>query len=200
MAYLPVTGGRKKVFLSSTTWTVPIGVTEITVSMCGGGGGGRATPTGGGGAGAGSMINTPHSVTPNATLTITVGNGGAGGVTTGGVPEQYGATGGSSSIVQSAVTILEATGGLGAGQDATVPWAEVKVDGVSAGCNDIPPGAANAPGHALMFFTGAAPATVLHGTDGVNAASYGCYGSGGRGNTGGGGGTAGMPGIVIIEY
>ena len=64
-------------FTSSGTFTVPTGLTAVDVLVvAGGGGGGREA---GGGGGAGGLIFRPgFTVTPGATITVTVGNGGAG--------------------------------------------------------------------------------------------------------------------------
>jgi hypothetical protein len=78
------------VFTSSGTFTVPRGVTAVTVNGYGGagGGGGGATPSSatddfpasGGGGGGGALLGTRVvTVTPGASITVTVGAGGAGG-------------------------------------------------------------------------------------------------------------------------
>jgi len=69
-----------------TTWTVPAGVTTVHVLVVGGGGGGEHSESGGsnysgGGGGAGGVIeNTAYSVTPGASIQISVGGGGGGGI------------------------------------------------------------------------------------------------------------------------
>lgn len=77
----------KKIFLSTTTWLCPPGITEVTVECWGGGGGGgasQATITGGGGGG-GAYSKKLVSVTPGVTYTVTVGAGGtAGAIVSGG--------------------------------------------------------------------------------------------------------------------
>ena len=70
-----------QVFTESGTFIVPSGVTEVILTMVGGGGGGGGSNTGansaGGGGGAGeALINKIFTVTPEAELTVTVGNGG----------------------------------------------------------------------------------------------------------------------------
>ena len=112
-------------FTSNGTFTVPAGVTSITVSGVGGGGGGgggRATTfegssgafrifaQGGGAGGAGAQVlNQPMSVTPGQQIAITIGNGGAGGA--GGVNSQNGSSGsnGGNTVVAGLFT---ANGGL----------------------------------------------------------------------------------------
>lgn len=70
----------------ANSWTVPPGVTTITITrMCGGGGGGGGgqasanTAGGGGGGAARCLANYPYAVTPGSTLTITIGAAGLGG-------------------------------------------------------------------------------------------------------------------------
>jgi hypothetical protein len=63
-------------FTSSGTFSVPSGLTEVTVLVIGGGGSGR--PHEGGGGGAGGLIYRPgFPVTPGGTVSVTVGCGGA---------------------------------------------------------------------------------------------------------------------------
>lgn len=65
------------------SWTVPCGVTSITVSAWGGGGGGgnSTTAQAGGGGGSGGYSQTVFTTTIGSVLTFTVGAGGAGGGT-----------------------------------------------------------------------------------------------------------------------
>ena len=64
-------------FTSSGTWTVPTGVTSVDVLVVAGGGGGGYC-YGGGGGGGGCYYQQGYSVTPGATITVTVGGGGYG--------------------------------------------------------------------------------------------------------------------------
>jgi len=64
--------------IGTCTWTVPSGVTSISVLIVAGGGGGGGDAAGGGGAG-GVYANTNYSVTALRAETVTVGAGGAGG-------------------------------------------------------------------------------------------------------------------------
>lgn len=69
--------------VGSTTWTAPADVRQVEVLVvAGGGGGGGAGNTGGGsGGGAGGLIYNPaYPVTPGQSYTVTVGAGGAGGI------------------------------------------------------------------------------------------------------------------------
>ncbi len=97
------------------TWTVPAGVTSITIEAWGGGGGGAGSfdywffgsggPGGGGGGGAYSI--TTSTVSAGQTLDIIVGTGGNGG--NGG----SGGNGGFSSVRRGGTTLAEAGGGQG---------------------------------------------------------------------------------------
>lgn len=78
-----IASGRK-VFTSSTTWTVPTGVKSIKIHCTGGGASGGTSDksnnasmkSGGGGGGGYCSYKTNIAVTPGETLTITVGTGG----------------------------------------------------------------------------------------------------------------------------
>ena len=91
------------------SWTVPAGVTSISVAGIGGGGGGAQKSAGGSGGG-GGLITYSNSiaVTPGTTCTIFVGGGGATGGT-------YGVTGSSTYLLLPGtnVPIVIAQGGAG---------------------------------------------------------------------------------------
>lgn len=63
------------VFTSSGPFTVPAGVTSITVELVGAGGNGASN--GGGGGGGGGYARGTYTVNPGATLSIVVGDGGS---------------------------------------------------------------------------------------------------------------------------
>lgn len=71
----------------STSWTVPDGVTSVTVKAwgAGGGGGGGGTDNSGGAGGGGGFAQGTLSVTAGESLNIHVGGGGSGGTSSGGV-------------------------------------------------------------------------------------------------------------------
>lgn len=163
-------------YTSSGTLLVPSGVTEVTVieliGAGGGGGGGQAsanTAGGGGGGAGGSVSNFVAKVTGGATLTITLGTGGAHGT-----PGNPGSAGSADSTVT--------------GTSNTVPTAKAGGGGLagSAGTGGTG-GAGGNPGGAGG---GAAGAT---GTAGATAGTAGFAGIGGSGG-GGGGNTAGTAG------
>ena len=93
----------------SYNWTVPAGVTSISVAGIGGGGGGAQKSAGGSGGG-GGLITYSNSiaVTPGTTCTIVVGSGGATGGT-------YGVNGSSTYLLLPGtnVPIVIAQGGAG---------------------------------------------------------------------------------------
>ncbi len=94
----------------SYTWTVPAGVSSISVAGVGGGGGGSQKTTGGSGGGGGQLTyinNVP--VTPGDTYTIVIGTGGNTG-------SNFGVSGGDTYMFKNTgntVPILLATGGRG---------------------------------------------------------------------------------------
>jgi hypothetical protein len=92
---------RTQLFTASSTWVVPADVTEIRVTVVGGGGGGTSGSAAFGGSG-GVSVGT-LTVTPGASLTVTVGQGGNG---VAGVSNAF--PGGTSSF-----QTLSATGGGG---------------------------------------------------------------------------------------
>jgi len=157
------------VFTSSTTWTVPTGVTSVTVLVAaGGGGGGSATPAGyaGGGGGAGGLVyNAGYSVTPGAPITVTVGGGGAGATTV----QNYGANG-SDSVFG---TITATKGGGGGSALATV----------YAGQNG---GSGGGGGASSLSVKAGGSGTAGQGNNGGN----GVYSGGQTGGGGGGGNTS----------
>jgi len=108
-------------FTSSSTFTVPDGVTSIIVQAWGGGGGGGAVNGGsgekaaGGGKGGSFVRTTAFTVIPGQMYTVTVGAAGAAG-TTGSV---NGGAGGTSSFADHGVNIIAAGGNGGFGVSAT---------------------------------------------------------------------------------
>jgi hypothetical protein len=98
-------------FTASGSFVVPAGITSISAAVVGGGGGGGGSDdsdeTGGGGGGGGLAYAT-FEVTPDETLTVTIGSGGNGGGTGG-----NGAAGGASSISRAGTPLVAANGGSG---------------------------------------------------------------------------------------
>ena len=121
LAYFTSTG--------TTTWTVPQGVTSVSVLAVaggGGGGGGNTASTvgnGGGGGGGGVVYNSSYSVTPGQIITVAVGAGGSaggagGGDGTNGVSSAFGtmvANGGGFGGTYNATSVSGGSGGSGGG-------------------------------------------------------------------------------------
>jgi len=121
-------GINRNVYLSSTSWTCPAGITKVIAYGMAGGGGGDSNGGDGGGGGA-NMVPKLVDVVPNTTYTITIGNGGSsgsnGGDTTFGSTNWFGGRGGNSSGAESrgAITqgiyIFREGGGYGADEDGS---------------------------------------------------------------------------------
>ncbi|WP_343615186.1 T9SS sorting signal type C domain-containing protein [Flavobacterium sp.] len=152
---------------SNKTWTVPLGVTTITVEIWGGGGAGGASVTnnrGGGGGGGGGYSSKTISVIPGQTITYTVGSGGS--------PTSGNGNGGtfSSAVHTPSSSSLLANGGNGG-----------NVNGSGAGNGGT-------GGSATGGTTNTTGANGTNGTTGTNARG----GTGGNGaNSTGTGGAAG---------
>ncbi len=157
-----------QIFTSSGTFTVPSGINRIYVRLwgAGGGGGGAAIDSGyansGAGGGGGGYTEGWLSVSPQQTLTVTVGTGGAAGAnsTTG-----VGGNGGNGS--SASVGSYSAPGGSG-GTGA----AYTTVSGT------VPGGAGGSAGNGTISQTGSAGA--------VGASASNAYETGGNGGSSGG--------------
>jgi hypothetical protein len=108
---------------STTTWTVPSGITSAQVLVVGGGGGGGgyftgdASSNGGGGGGGGVYDANSFPLTPAANISITVGAGGTAGQSSASQPALVGLSGGTTSFGS-----LTAGGGGGGGYDGTLSY------------------------------------------------------------------------------
>ena len=155
----------------SDTYTVPSGVTSITVKSWGGGGGGGGggTDAGGGNGGGSGYSKTTLSVTPGEVLDIYVGSGGTYGSfssgSSGSSSGDGGGGGGYSGVFSSGTPLLVAPGGGGGG------------GGDGGGSTNYSGGAGGAGG----------------GTSGVSGSSSNAAGGGGAG-TSSSGGSAGSGG------
>ena len=167
---------------SSTTWTVPAGISQITVECWGGGGGGGGARIGAGGGGGGGAYNTAtFAVSVGQVYTITVGNGGASG------SNQNGGNGGTTTVTGPGgnVTTNGGNGGARGNGSRYYDWGWVYV-------NDYGDGGNGGIG-------------AFNGGNGGNSSGNGAGGGGGAGNngnrtsgsnTGNGIGGAGNPNIV----
>ena len=156
-------GQATQTFSSSGSFTVPAGVTAITVEAWGGGGaGGGATgnsSAGGGGAGGSYVKNIGYTVIPGNAYTVTVGTGGVGSTTAG-------SSGGDSWF--NSISAILAKGGLGGALAASNNQS-------SAGATALTSGNIGATSP-FSYYGGAG------GTGGANGAS----GGGGGGSAGSG--------------
>jgi hypothetical protein len=103
----------------SSTFSVPAGISAVSVKAWGGGGGGggaSADRTGGDGGGGGYAAST-ISVTPSESLTVRIGGGGGGGngIGTGTNSGNGGGGGGYSGVLRGTTQLIVAAGGGGGG-------------------------------------------------------------------------------------
>jgi hypothetical protein len=186
---------------SNCTWTIPAAVTSIEVLVVGGGGGAGFGACGGGG-GAGRLIdtNSPLAVSPGGSVSMTIGNGGAGGWYSSS-DWRTGTSGSASSFVLGGSTYSASGGGGGAG-NSTAAGLTGGSGGGGTGCTTASGGAPDAS--AISGFTGFAFAGGTGnstGGGGGGAGGAGGLGTGGAGKTiwgvtlaGGGGGWGGGAG------
>jgi hypothetical protein len=163
----------------ANTWTRPNGAKLVTVRVCGGGGGGgggqgaavSAVRSGGGGGGGGyCTTNTFSAADVGASVTVTIGAGGAsvaGGTTAAGTDGNFGGTTSFGSL------LLGYGGGGGAGHTA----------GTGGGGG----GGATTVGQSVAAATGGTGGTCFGTTTAVGTSSITCSGAGGGSLTVGGG-------------
>jgi len=181
-------------FTSSTSYTVPAGVSIINVQCWGAGGGGstRTSNGQGGGGGGGAYASSQISVTAGSTYTIVVGNGGTANT-----------AGGNSSFTPLSVTqatVLAAGGSAGANNAVTAGAGGT----VAASTGTIRfAGGNGGTGNATAEFSGGgggvagssgAGGNALGATAGTGTPTH--VGSGGTGATGVSGSLAGNPGLI----
>lgn len=186
-----------KTFTSSTTWTVPTGVTTAKVECWGAGGGGQG---GSGAAGGGGEYARSDSVavTPGESLTVTIGAGGSGGPGGAGGP---GSNGGDTTLKRSSTTLVIAHGGKGSNSSTTAggsgSTAPVHYNGGGSHANTTgtSTGGAGGGSSAGSGAAGNTGASNSGSTGGAGASAPTNGGSGGRGGNGTGtSGTAGAAG------
>ncbi|NDW13171.1 hypothetical protein D0T50_09720 [Bacteroides sp. 214] len=104
-----------KLYESSSTFTVPQGVTSVTLEAWGGGGGGGYSSDNGracGGGGGGAYSRNVITVTPGQILTITVGAGGSGDSGTHNGGDSY-------VLLSDGTTLVKAVGGKGVADNSS---------------------------------------------------------------------------------
>lgn len=105
-------GAGGQAFTGNGTFTIPTGITKLTVTVVGGGASGASNQDGASGGGAGgAAIKYLTGLTSGATLAVTIGAGGAAKGTGGGT----GNAGGSSTVASGTQTITTLTGSGGVG-------------------------------------------------------------------------------------
>ncbi|MBK8923807.1 MAG: hypothetical protein IPM81_20355 [Saprospirales bacterium] len=179
------------------TFTVPDGVTSVTVKTWGGGGGGGRSDDGdasgsaaGGGGGGGGYRTGSFTVSAGQTITIVVGDGGAGGD----VDFEPGANGDNSSATHTSgvITANGGTGG-GAGVNSTTGGAGGAGGSGSGGSGGFSGGTGAGGGTADGGKGGGGAGDAANGGNGSGRTGGGGGGSAG-GGTGGNGGTSGGSG------
>jgi len=180
----------------SHTWTVPSGITSLSIVAIGGGGGGGGAYGGpsnpGNAGGSGAMVTSSLTVTAGQVLTLVVGGGGLAGANDPnilGADTATGGGGGGSSNVDagSAHQIIAAGGGGGGAYGGTV-GGDGGQPGGAGGFGG--PGASDIGGGGGAGGTGGAGATTIMGAVGVDGGN----GNGGPGGNGAASEIGGAPG------
>ena len=200
----PQGGGLNGVqeFKASGHFTVPPGVTKISVDLYGAGGGGGSEIVSlllsGAGGGSGAYTRTVLMVNPSDSLTISVGTGGSGGSPIG---TGAGSPGGDTTIANGTSILASAGGGGGAGvaplgptgipgtggaADTTAAISHTGKPGggsvLIGGVIGVPPSAPGGPGYTPLGFV------------------PGDIGAGGQGSFENNGGGSGAPGYAVITW
>ncbi len=162
--------GAFEAFTTNGTFTVPVGIDNVSVLVVAGGGGGGFSSAGGGGAG-GLILNNSVPVTPGEEINVTVGDGGAGSSSSG-----VKGSNGTDSVFNASSIILIAIAGGGGGSAASS-------DGQNGGSG----GGGRALGNGGI-------GTVGQGNDGGDQTS------GNAGGGGGGASTAGIDGGALLGH
>jgi hypothetical protein len=188
--YIYTIGGTSftgQIFTSqgTATYTVPSGVTSVTVKAWGGGGGGGgggSTGIGGTGGGGGYATST-YTVTPGNTLTVYVGGGGSGGAYSSNAGGGGGGGGYSSVYANSTPIVIAAGGGGGGGSRAARA-------GGAAGAGGGTSGIAGTAGFAGNGDGGGGGTSSTGGSGGTSSGNAGSAGSSLTGGAGAGGSTS----------
>lgn len=187
----------------SGNWTVPCGVTAITVQVWGGGGGGggaKKTNASGSGGGSGGYSTMTITVTPGTVFACSIGLGGSAGTATG----TDGGLGGTSTFSNGGLGInISAAGGTGGGGGNGAINTTIGTGGTATGGTTNTTGASGTAAVAAAGGNGGnAPSGGTGGTGSINVTGQtgnnpGGGGAGGSTNTnnsysGGAGGTGGI--------
>jgi len=156
------------------TWTVPAGITSVTIEAWGAGGAGGSAYCGvatansqlrGGGGAGGSYASTATSVIPGQVISYTIGAGGE-GAPAGFTHQSFGTAGGETTATLNSTLLVSAIGGAGGENVSSINVVYGGAGGIAAK-------------------TGNTGSVIYYGGNG---------GTGGSGGTGGGGGSAGAEG------
>jgi hypothetical protein len=176
--------------VATTSWTAPTGVTSVEYLVVGGGGGsgGGFDNGGGGGGGGGMVLNGTLSVSPDTSYTVTIGDGGAGGISIRNPVSQTNGSSGSSSVFDS-ITALGGGGGR-ASRIAPQRIGGDMVSGVTASTGGGGGGGGEGGGGGGGNTSDGSPSTLQTGGNGgagisnsISGSSL-TYGAGGRGANG----------------
>lgn len=185
IAGMNCTGGTQYTAAGSHTYTVPAGVTSITVKMWGAGGaggaGGRTSGANGGSGGGGGFTQATISTTGGENLSLTVGAGGGSGVFAGST-SNGGGGGGYSRVYRSATPLLVAGGGGSGGA------ARFTFFGGAGGAGGCTTSGTPCNGGAATNPTGGGGGSSSAGGGSGTGAGNGCNGQAGSSLTGGRGG------------
>lgn len=177
-------------FKSGTgTWRVPVGVSSVRVLVVAGGGGGGNDEGGGGGAG-GFLEDTSFTVTPNSTVTVTVGAGGDGSYASTNLPGENG----QNSVFGS----MTAIGGGGGGTAANFSNSTANQNAYFAGRDGGSGGGGKGTESTYTFAGNAGGRTVGQGNVGGSGGSTIGGGGGGAGSAGSSTGAGGAGKISTI--
>jgi len=177
--YVVTTGGFKYHFFHNSGTFANSGGTqtaEIFVIGGGGGGGGGTNNGGSGGGGGGGLVFGTVNI-PNGNHTVTIGSGGAGGITaSGSASSTGGSAGGTSSIVVGGTT-FQSTGGGGGGSDGSSTSPAGNAGGNATNSSGVAASAGGAGGTGTI-----GGGTSYTGPDGT-ASVFGTGGTGGFGGS-----------------
>jgi hypothetical protein len=180
------TGPRYQVFTANGTFTVPTGITAVSVSLWAGGGGGKGGGSGAssnaGVAGNGGTVNAIVTVTPGASISVTVGAGGNGSSGSASTTSN-GSTGGTTSF--GSLASITGGGGGGTGATATVTTSGLRLNQTVLG--------SSSGNNGTTTDDGTCAPTLFYGGGGGGAGWSG-GGGGGGGVVSGPGGTGGAIG------
>ena len=182
----------KERFTSNGTFTVPLGVYTVWASGAGGGagGGGANGAYGGGGGGAGAQqLASALSVTPGASISVTIGQSGTGGA------NAVDGNDGTATVFGALLTLAGGVKGLRGGAGGAAGGAGGGDGGSPGGHSgtDDPVGGVGGGG---IFGAGGAGGTFLLPA-GTRGGGYGCGGGGGGPASAG---AAGRDGFLLIEW